>query len=172
MRKLELDFHRARRHPLRWALLLAGLASVGGVLVGHRQVTVQTRAETATRALIEAGKPANTRSISPADDAALTLARQTVTKTRQPWNELFLALEAADSKDVALLAFTPDTNRGEIRLQAEARNLAAMLAYHRRLESSGLRQVALVEHERSTETPEAPVRFKIVGVWGGQHGRP
>lgn len=172
MRRLELDFHRAApASPWRWVLLIGGLAALAAVAWEHSQVAAQIRADRAIASAIEARLP---RASAPriAEDPTLLSARQAVAKSMQPWGELFATLEKADSRDVALLAFTPDPARGQLRIYAEARNLGAMLAYHRRLEGGALRQVALVEHDMKEENGSAPVRFHITANWGAHHDRP
>ena len=173
MRRLELDFHRAPpANPWRWILLLAGLSALTWVLMTHRQIHDQTHADRAAISAIEARLPATSKTAKNTDNAALTRARQALATSQRPWGDLFAALEKADNKDIALLAFTPDPARGQVKLYAEARNLAAMLAYHRRLEGGALHQVALVEHDMAKESRDAPVRFHIVANWGADHGRP
>lgn len=173
MRRLELDFHRAApASPWRWLLLSCGLAALAAVAWEHAQVAAQIRADRAIASAIEARLPAASGGSRSAEDPALTSAREAVAKSKQPWSELFATLEKADSKDIALLAFTPDPARGQLRIYAEARNLGAMLAYHRRLEGGALRQVALVEHDMSEQNGSAPVRFHIAANWGAQHERP
>jgi hypothetical protein len=171
MRRLELDFHRAApASPWRWVLLVGGLAALAAVGWEHAQVTAQIRADQAIASAIEARLP-SAGSSRIAEDPTLVSARQAVAKSKQPWDELFATLEKADSKDIALLAFTPDPARGQIRIYAEARNLGAMLSYHRRLEGGALRQVALVEHDINEVNGSAPVRFHIAANWGAHHDR-
>ncbi|MBI2276136.1 MAG: pilus assembly protein [Dechloromonas sp.] len=174
MRRLELDFRRSPAPPLwSWALLLSGVATLLGLLVANRQIAEETATHLASIEHIETLLPGASRTARPADDAALSAARRTVSDSQQPWGELFAALEAADDKDVALLKLAPEPAKGQLKIQAEARNLGAMLAYHRRLEAGGaLRRIALQEHDIARETAEAPVRFQIVADWGGKRGGP
>jgi len=174
MRRLELDFHRSPPPLLwSWALLLSGLATLLGLLVANRQIAEETASHLVSIQRIEARLPGASRTNGPADDGALTAARRAVGDSQQPWGELFATLEAADDKDVALLKLAPEPAKGQLKIQAEARNLGAMLAYQRRLEAGGtLRRIALQEHDIARETAEAPVRFQIVADWGGKRGGP
>lgn len=173
MRRLELDFRHAQPvNPWRWVLLCCGVAALATVAWQHSRVTAQIRTDQATVRSIEARLPSAAGANSATADPVLASARQAVAKSKQPWSELFSTLEKADSKDVALLAFTPDPARGQIKIYAEARNLGAMLAYHRRLEGGALRQVALVEHDMNQDGGSAPVRFHIAANWGVSHERP
>lgn len=185
MRALDLDFHRRPpASPWSWVLLVAGLATLGWLMLAHYQIADQTHRLEAALAAIDARQPAKpvspaspttagkaaAGSATPAD--SLAQAQQAIAKSRHPWGELFATLEKADNKDVALLAFTPDPAKGQIKIQAEARNLSAMLAYQRRLEGTTLRQVALLEHDIAPDATGTPVRFHIVANWGNNHARP
>jgi hypothetical protein len=180
MRTLELDFQRpAPPSFLGWAILLAALVALAALLGVHHTLDGETRTLQAAVKRIEALVPgaAMVRAQDPTDDAALTAARRALERSKLPWSGLFAALESADSKDVALLAVTPDVARGQLKIHAEARHLAAMLAFHQRLQQAeGLQRVALVDHEVSREeskdTAEPSVRFHIVAAWGADHGRP
>jgi hypothetical protein len=176
MRALELDFQRPPRpSPLGWLLLVAGIALLAGLLGTHRLLKDEAVAHRAAVKRIENQLPGagTARPQTARDDAGLTVARQAMERSQLPWNGLFSALESADDKDVALLAVTPDVARGQVKIHAEARHLAAMLAFHKRLQLGGLlNHVVLVDHEISKESVEAPVRFHIVAAWGTNHGRP
>ena len=84
-----------------------------------------------------------------------------------PGDRLFVTLEAVDGPDVALLMLSPDTRKRTLRIQAEARDVDAMLAYLRVLEQSGaFTQVVLVEHEIQDSDPQRPLRFSLAAAWG------
>jgi hypothetical protein len=176
MRNLELDFQRPSPPGLfGWMMLLAALAALAALAGVHHTLAEETRARHATVQRIEAVVPgaATARSQNPNDNATLTAARRALELSKLPWNGLFAALESADNKDVALLALTPDVARGQLKIHAEARHLAAMLAFHQRLQQAhGLYQVALVDHEVSKDAAEPSVRFHIVAAWGAGHGHP
>lgn len=174
MRRLELDFHRRPRPtPWGWALLLGGLATLLGLLLAHRQISDETSQHRATIARVEARLPGASLTARPADTADLAAVRRVAELESGPWETLFATLEAADSKDVAVLALDPEPARGTVKIHAEARNLGAMLAYQRRLEDGGaLRQVVLQAHDLEKEAAEAPVRFHIIANWGGRRGGP
>lgn len=174
MGPLHLDFRRSRpAGPLGWVLLALGLAALGILLALDRQWREEARALEAAVGEMEARLPRPAP--SPRDRAAeegAAAARKALEKAKLPWDGLFAALEAADDRDVAILAVLPDGPRRQVRIQAEARSLAAMLAYQRRLERDGrLRQVILVDHEASADPGEA-VRFHLAAAWGEDNGRP
>jgi len=176
MMKLDLDFHRAPRPSAwGWALLVAGLALAAALLGLHEELATDTARHQAALRRIEARLPGAGRQegAGTGDDAALAAARQALARAQRPWNQLLATLEAADDPDTAVLAITPDAARGQVKIHAEARHLAAMLAYHQRLQASaGLRQVSLVDHELVPSGAETPVRFHITARWGDGHGGP
>lgn len=176
MHSLDLDFHRAPpASPWSWVLLGAGVLTLGWLMLAHFQIAEQTKRNQATLAGLQAGgpvRPTQSAAASTEQANALASAKQALAKGHHPWGELFTTLEKADNKDVALLAFTPDAAKGQIRIQAEARNLSAMLAYQRRLEGGSLRQVALIEHDIAAEASGSPVRFQLQANWGADHARP
>jgi hypothetical protein len=174
MGPLDLDFRPTRpAAPLGWAILVLGLGVLATLPVLHRQWLAEAESLEAAAREMEARRPRP--AASPGDRAAeegLAAARKALEKARLPWNSLFAALEAADSQDVAILAILPDSPRSQVRIEAEARNLAAMLAYQRRLEQAGgLRQVTLVDHEAAADSGGA-VRFHLAAAWGEDHGHP
>jgi Tfp pilus assembly protein PilN len=177
MRALELDFQRRPRpSALGWLLLAAGLMVLAALLQGHRMLAQQAAAHAATRHRIEAMLPVpadGPRTHDAQHEAELKLARQVVEKSKRPWSGLFAALESADSENVALLAVTPDMPHRRVKIHAEARDLAAMLAFYRHLQQSdGLAQVVLIDHAVVKETAEKPVRFHVDAGWGGDRESP
>ena len=176
MRALQLDFQRpARASAFGWVILVAAAGVLAGLVGTHRMLTDETSLRRAAVQRVEAQLPGagSPRAQGTKDDAALAAARQIIDRSKLPWAGLFTALESADDKDVALLAVAPDVPRRLVKIHAEARNLASMLAFHRRLQQSeALAQVVLVDHVVNKESPEAPVRFHLVATWGVNHGRP
>lgn len=168
MRRLDLDFQkRPGPSPLAWGVLALSLVTLGGLVWSHDQLrreadTMRAVAGKAQRSTT-AGSPLASHEPASAEMAAARLALEQI---GLPWDDVFLALESASHKDIALLAVNPDPRKRQLRLAAEARNLGAMLAYHQRLEkASHLRDVALTDHEVAADDPQHPVRFNIVATW-------
>jgi hypothetical protein len=60
-----------------------------------------------------------------------------------------------------------------VKIHAEARDLASMLAFHRQLQQNpALAQVVLVDHTVMKDVPFKPVRFHILAQWGMQNANP
>ncbi|HET8745249.1 MAG TPA: hypothetical protein VFM98_06575 [Ramlibacter sp.] len=172
MRSLQFDFQR-RPAPSAagWLLLAAGLAVAA--VVGHEQTQHdEVKADHATR-LATLQTPGAMLTGKEPDEPSVVAARKLLDASRLPWETLFSALEAADAKDVALLSITPDAQRRQVKIHAEARNLDAMLAFQRQLQKNpGLAQVALVDHTVMKDLPFTPVRFHLLAQWGVQSGNP
>jgi Tfp pilus assembly protein PilN len=167
MRKFGIDFHRPPPPSAGgWVLALAGVAALAPVGWQHMEQDGERHAQAARLARLQASNSAALAADRP-DDPTLAAARQAMDRAQLPWASLFSALEAAAGKDVALLMVTPDPARRQVKIQAEARDLAAMLAFQRELQQqAGLAQVALMDHVVVKDVPEAPVRFHLQAKWG------
>lgn len=176
MRALAIDFQRRPRpHPVGWLVLLAGAAVLAFLLQAGNALEQERLGQVRRLALVNARLAVVPRAAAPdaRTDASLAAARQALDKAKLPWNELFSGLEAAHGGDVALLSVAPEVTRRQVRIHAEARDFAAMLAYHRQLQQQpGLGQVVLVDHVIVKDVPETPVRFQILAAWGTTHGQP
>lgn len=96
----------------------------------------------------------------------LRFANHVIEKLDTPWDALFGAVESTFNEQVTLLSVEPDTERREIRLLAEAKDLESMLDYVRQVrESSVLKNGYLVEHQINQQDPLRPVRFTVTANW-------
>lgn len=181
MKRLELDFHRSPRSGAGgWALLAAGIALTGTVTWASTRIEAETAAHEAAERAIVAGLPEALIGRQPpgagnkaSDNALADIRRVQARIDNRPWQALFVALEGLASDDVALLSLTPDARKRQVRITAEARDLGAMLAYHRKLEGTpALRDVSLVSHEFAEQVQGRPVRFSLVASWETDHADP
>lgn len=179
MRPLDLDFQPRRSASAGgWLLLLIGALCAGFAFLTERQLDDETRVHEATVRSIERTLPGAARAPlsaaeSRAEAAVLADMRRVVAQLNLPWNGLFDTLESVAVGDIALLTLTPDARKRQIRIAAEARNLEAMLEFHRRLEADArMRDVALVSHEIETQVAERPVRFNLTANWMVSDARP
>ena len=174
MRALMLDFQPRRRSgPLGWSLLAGGVVLTLGCFFIQQHLSEQAaqqhgHLQTAQRVLT--GDTGNKVSLSPAEtrEQAQNLAemRKVSQQLRRPWERLFAMLEAMPRDNIALLTLTPDARKGQVRISAEARNLEAMLDFHRSLEASDeLSDVSLLSHEIVANVPEHPVQFNLSASW-------
>ncbi|TDF82163.1 PilN domain-containing protein [Pseudomonas sp. H9] len=173
MRRLELDFQPRRTALSAWVLLAVGtsLLAVAVVLGQHfnqQQAGLDHQLEALERQLGK--RPEPTASLTPAQSREqtekLAQMRSVSQQLQRPWERLFDMLEALPQDDVALLTLTPDARKGQVRISAEARDLEAMLAFHKRLEASNeLSDVSLLNHEIMAKQPEHPVQFNLSATW-------
>ncbi len=181
MRPIELDFqHKAISSIPGWILLGGGMLMGVLMLVAHLDVCSEIEARSAElqrieRQLQQRGLRQAPLSASEekARAASLEEMRRITAQMNLPWDGLFAMLEAQPRKDVALLSLAPDARKGQLRIAAEARDLPAMLAFHRDLEASdALRDVSLLNHEMVTEQAEHPIRFNLLATWEVKDARP
>lgn len=174
MRALMLDFQpRRRASPLGWSLLASGVVLVLTCIVIQQHLSAeaeqqQGHLQTAQRVLT--GDKGSKVNLTPAEtrEQAQNLAemRKVSQQLRRPWEQLFATLEAMPRDNIALLTLTPDARKGQLRISAEARDLDAMLDFHRRLEASDeLSDVSLLSHEIVANVPEHPVQFNLSATW-------
>jgi hypothetical protein len=179
MRTLELDFRRRPRPAAAgWGLLALGMLAAAAALWAGQHIAADTAVHQATvhrieRIVPDAARAPLSRAETKARDTTLADMRRVQDQLKLPWGELFATLEGLASKDVALLSLTPDARKRQLRLSAEARDLAAMLEFHRQLEdSAALHDVALISHEIVEHAQGRPVRFSLIAAWGIDDARP
>ena len=174
MRSLQFDFQRKPAPSATgWLLLLAGAAAIAGAARMHYELDGPRAAPAARRARVQAPGGAAALTGSEPDEAPVQAARQLLDKSSLPWDTLFGALEAADTKDVALLSINPEPQRRVVKIHGEARNLDAMLEFQRRLQQNPtLAQVVLSDHTVMKDLPFTPVRFHLQAQWGVQRANP
>jgi len=176
MLSLGIDFLQHRRSArVGAALLLAGafVAAASGTWYASVSSDLErVEAQVAEMQRMVRRAPGKVTA-SPSDAREVQLeARQANAIIQQmtvPWDRLFSELELSANKDVALLALQPDVDNRILRISGEAKNLNAMLAYSRRLESSDmLSSVVLLGHEVKSQDPQRPVVFALSAGWSEQ----
>ncbi|WP_460126530.1 PilN domain-containing protein [Pseudomonas sp. S2_C03] len=174
MRTLNLDFQPRRRSgPLGWTLLvLGGVLALSCLVISQRlgEQVEQQQGHLQTTQRVLTGDNGTRVSLTPAEtrEQAQNLAemRKVSQQLRRPWESLFAMLETMPRTDIALLTLTPDARKGQVRISAEAKDLEAMLDFHRNLEASDeLSDVSLLSHEIVANVPEHPVQFNLSATW-------
>lgn len=167
MRPLRIDFARSAAAPawLGWGLLAVSLATAA-------LLAVEFRAAQSELARLEDGAErlrARESRVSADPQAARALreelqrARAVTEQLALPWGRLFLAVEGAAAKQVALIALQPESGQGVVRITAEARDLAQALEFVRRLSAmQQLRGVHLASHQVQNEDAQRAVRFVVL----------
>lgn len=170
MRTIELDFlGRRGANRIGLALLVAGFALAALAADRYREVSDELAAQTETLRQIEGPPPqkAAVDARGTKEQAELLAAARTVlNQLTVPWEGLFQALESVDEPDAAVLALSPDAQKRQVKILVEAKNLAALVSYHRKLAQHPMfADVALVDHEVMEQDPDRPVRFNLAATW-------
>jgi len=98
--------------------------------------------------------------------AELKEANRVIDRLSMPWGLLFREIEGLASDEVTLLGIEPDTDKGEIRLIAEAKDFSAMLGYLKRMQGVPLfADPHIVTHQIQQQDPQRPVRFTVSAGW-------
>jgi hypothetical protein len=85
-----------------------------------------------------------------------------VLRLNVPWHDIFEQLEQSTPAGVALLGVEPDGPRQQIRLQAEAATLDALLRYASSLQYQGVfGRLSYTKHETNAQDPSRPVRLSF-----------
>jgi Tfp pilus assembly protein PilN len=170
---LGLDFVATRRRtsPIGWLLLVAGAVLMGIVALDWQA----TRADAAHWS----AKTEHWQSLARrfggskmTDDDATALRPQVVAATKAvrrlatPWGALYRSLEGSLDDTVSLLSISPNVDKGEVRLNGEAKDFAALRHYLRRLsESEALYDVRLLSQEVKRNDAQHPIVFSVVTAW-------
>jgi hypothetical protein len=179
---LSLDFASAQR-PLAgpkpylgFGLLLAGALVLATVAwENDRQIEANTalraqRHQLAARLHRQQPREQVPAELSAQFDQAATAYAQIMTA----WEDLFRALEASRSGDIALLSLTADSAKQEFALSGEAKDFGALSKFSDTLSSNPLfRRVALSNHKLSEGAPPIVVKFDLMLAWRqGNEPRP
>ena len=172
MRALELDYRREGT-TARWAgaaILAAALAGTLAVAAQYRHLAAElAQAETEVRESgIAAKRKSAPRQGGDVQKVGLEVKRanEILLRLKLPWNDLFASVESASMPDVALLSIESDTEKGRVKISAEARDLQAMLGYLRFLGTQPtLAEVYLQSHQVQQQDPQRPVRFVLSADW-------
>ena len=170
--RLELDHLRKTPRPARisWVLLAIALAFAADVGSSYVKTRAEIEARTAKLARLSGARPAQEASAS-APAGALSkeefgAAQDTILRLSMPWDNVFRALEAARSDDVALLSIEPDAGSGSLSITGEARSYPAALTYVAWLaHEKTLKNVRLARHEIDRNDARQRVSFTISADW-------
>lgn len=168
MRKLDLDLLKTHRRP-GWAgfallaLALAYAADVAHSYVGLKDAIAGKELRLASiAARLPSARIAAEGGVNPEEFKA---ARDTVQRLATPWPDLFAALEATRSDQVALLEVVPEPS-GALVLTGEAKDYLGALSYVAALaEQPGFSKVRLVRHELREREPQRPLVFTVSAAW-------
>lgn len=173
MHRLDLDFQR-KSLPLSGSgivVLLVAMLLGGKLFVDFRDMSTELERGEAKLARLErlTGYKApriDKKDNGDAHSVETKRANEVISQLTLPWDQLFSAVEDAADKDVALLSIQPDRRKGMVTIGGEAKDIAAMLDYMRRLgDEKPLKGVALLSHQIQLNDPQKPVRFNLSAKW-------
>jgi hypothetical protein len=177
MQALSLDYERKPRRGSRPGLLVLLLGAVAVLIVADLAVEAN-RAKTESEAALARPDRKRVPAVRSSERdpkrsaEEMKIADAIAQRLTLPWADLFDALEASSNNTVALLALEPDLSKRVLRITAEAKNKADMLAYVNRLnEDRRLLNVYLMDHQLQAQTPGEPVRFSVQASWAGSNKR-
>src|SRR2546426_4885421 len=170
--RLELDYLRRTRRPARisWLLLAIALAFAADVGSSYVKTRMEIEARTAKLARLSGARPerdaAAATPAGPMSKEEFGAAQDTILRLSMPWDNVFRALEAARSDDVALLSIEPDAGSGSLSIAGEARSYPAALTYVAWLShEKTLKNVRLARHEIDRNDARQRVAFTISADW-------
>lgn len=173
MRAFYFDFVATPR-PRVWVrgiLLVLGLCAIAGVL-GFERVVLRPELEAQRQLVLDQrnkmGSKPTASTLRPEDlAAAWRTAQNAANQLNLPWNRFFSSLgQASSAGEVALISIEPDTQKGQVVVVAEARNLEGMLNFVSALQiSDEFSEVALQSHLINRAVPEQPIRFRLSTKW-------
>jgi hypothetical protein len=173
MRPLDLDYQRTgSRSPwAAWVLLAVAVAFATDLGLSYATVRSQLAAREAQLVKLSPERPAvataSKRQVDIADlQRELVAAQGIINRLAIPWNDLFNALEAANTENVSLLTVEPEPDSGILLLTGEAKNFPALLTYIARLENNKFfGKVGLTKHEIRRDEPQRPLFFSVSAAW-------
>jgi Tfp pilus assembly protein PilN len=167
-----LDFVRRWAAPdwRHWTALGAGVL-LAAVAVGAWALEFSRQQQLAAKlqqrqAQIERLQP---KAVSLPDNVSAAAAAAAARELGTHWDGLYAALESCDSPTVVLLSLDAQARKGQLTIDAEARNLPAMITYFRALQKLPmLGRVTLYAHQTDKRDNEQPIRFRIGASWRGE----
>ena len=108
------------------------------------------------------GAAASGLSVATISPTTLGALNGVILQLNLPWHDIFEQLEKSIPPEVALLSIEPDGQRRQIRLQAEAKSLDALLRYASSLQHKGIfGRLNYTRHETNDQDPNRPVRLSF-----------
>jgi hypothetical protein len=170
---IAINFVRPQGHasPLGLILFVVGVLVVGAVAVDYRdaldelervQAQQLRQLRPTSSARLTQGQPAGARGESYAMERAIG-------QLQLPWDAVLREIEKSANSSVALLSVEAQGRSRTLRLTGEAKTMAEVVAYTRRLRESPLIAAANVtHHENKDGGPVSLIRFAIEASWNSR----
>ncbi len=172
MRRLDLDFQKNRLTPqprtAGWVLLVAGTALLIEMGVSYDRLQNDKDAMNLeirkSRVRLDVPDPEPAR--QKFTDKDFEEARQIITRLSTPWESFFTGLESVKSDNVAILSIEPEIKSGQLSIEGEAKDYAAVLTLVGQLRATKpFSDVFLLRHETKHDDPQHPVSFTLSMHW-------
>jgi hypothetical protein len=165
MKRLNLDFHPQPSRLWPALLLLAGVVAIAWT--GQVWLAERERHTGFARTIAELQPaPVTARAARPQDTTARVAQTRVAAQLAASWETPLDAIAGARGKKIALLSLDAKLDKQQIKLIAEARQLADAVAFVEALQSQpGIRSAALTQHELQQEARDKPVRFYVTLEW-------
>ena len=154
--------------PWRWVAVCSLAGSIAAVSsVAWQAVIVRSelsigRDELAAARARHASASSRPSAVSPATRQRTQVLNRAIRQLNTPWSNILDALEEQASADVALVSIEPDSGKGSVRIEAEARQLEDLLKYAHQLGASPqFTRVVLVRHEQNEREAARPFRMSL-----------
>ena len=166
MAQIDFDFHARPSRPgkLGIALALAGAAALAWAWTNLQSAhTIEAGLAAQIAALEQARPRPAAKPVSRAGDAAQATRARIAAQLAYSWQPAFDALAATRSGKIALVSLDAVQAKAQLKLVAEARQLADAIEFIEALQQQpGIRRAALIQHEVQADDPQKPVRFNIL----------
>lgn len=166
MVRLDFDFHA---HPARPGALGIVLALAGVAAMAWVWMNLQTAHETGTGLALQIAALEKNQShpaaqpVRRTDDAAQRIRAQVSAQMAYSWQPAFEALATARNGRIALLSLDAVQAKSQLRLVAEARQLADAVAFIDALQQQpGVKRAVLTQHEMQADVEQHLVRVNIL----------
>jgi nitrate reductase NapAB chaperone NapD len=164
MKTVHLNFVAHSPMRGRWPLALLVFAALAAWLYWHN-LQLNRQVEKLHELVADLHHRAEMRRLA-RQGATEDLTKDLHGVSNRAWATLLNAIESVQTKKVALLVLEPDATNGKLRVTAEAKDVAAMLDYLKRLQQQpGLRDVVLLSQQVNEDDKQQPVRFIVGAQW-------
>ncbi len=171
MIRLRLDYQRSMKPiPLAGAILLAAAVAVS-ILTGSYYYGLTSKTADWQDSLQKFEQASGRQAAGPYQELRgefldIKQASEVLRQLTLPWENLFHAVESSTDRQIALLGMEPDTEKHVVSINCEAKDVAAMLNFIKRLQGQQeFSSVYLQNHQVQEHDPDRPVRFSLIAFW-------
>lgn len=171
MKPIPLDFGPSadrRSTCVAWIAIAGAVIAAGGLAPRWMEAWSELQAaHDAHRSVVAEG---DRREPGAASETPLhAAAEQAIARLQTPWPRMLASIESAGGKHVTLLSLEPNATTGEVRIQAQAKDVPSLITYVRTVSTApDFSAVQLESHQIQLQHPQQPVDGSIVARWSAQ----